>query len=694
LDFGVGFFCAYCSLVGFRCKAEARMISKFLVLSLVAVVATASEALENAAEAAYVRSTHDDTWCHNHHLGSGSTSCVQNNGCCFSSKVDKIFSMMKFDDQLASDVGPCHSCESHSDDWCAAFGTPDPSGEGDVWDNCVANSGCTFTEAKKCHSAAKDVLVTRHNCATQLADASGAYAAYSTCLKDSEEVQDAAEKACLDDRENCAELKAFCEIDANKVGQTYVECQEGFTGRQMSTYRVFLKSAKDGGCLDSYTYKPVCAKEGSEYYAAEQSDGIRHVDGVQRGQYFCVSTTGHEIPNTRRQVPLDTAGVNIDCEKYRSMADGFQCPNSMVLSSSGGVVSVNKDSDALDCTTNCASDQDCANSDRGWCCFNGCNYQCHQPVKPFTGCAQPPIDSDSQTLEDVVPNGFDHEMQVTVRCAEEFSVAPGLDTSVRLTCSHGRWLTDAGVSMPEDALECMQECPVFDISKTDVSVVDGLKMNRNDYVIEGDDNHFGATREISCVPHYGIVAGDKKSQTLTCGAGGVWSEEFDGTTPNQKRTIECSVCFDDADFRSNEGNHCSFYQSRPLQCADGAVGTSLTPQQKSCRVACRTCREAEFEFGVKDVRMSVPTKMVDGVSVKQTAKWTRKIRGYWETKTMKVKSYQEITVTKQLPLWEACKNADGNTKSATKNESGDFYCDGEGYELMGEDPNAVQAAAF
>merc|ERR1712166_1711693 len=61
----------------------------------------------------------------------------------------------------------------------------DPSGEGDVWDNCVANSGCAYTEAKKCHSSAKDVLVTRHNCATQLADASGAYAAYSTCLKDS-----------------------------------------------------------------------------------------------------------------------------------------------------------------------------------------------------------------------------------------------------------------------------------------------------------------------------------------------------------------------------------------------------------------------------------------------------------------------------------------------------------------------------
>merc|ERR1712028_178912 len=167
--------------------------------------------------------------------------------------------------------------------------------------------------------------------------------------------------------------------------------------------------------------------------------------------------------------------MGIDCNHFRDMHSGYQCPNAMVLSSSGGVVQVNKANNALDCRQDCVNDKDCGDS--GWCCFNGC--------------ADPPVKGPSKTLTAVAAEDScvllaegggckgSHEMEVIASCAPHYSVAQnkGLPESVLLTCSHGRWLTGFGEENFE--LDCEMQCKPFDIEDEDSrSVIDDLVMNR------------------------------------------------------------------------------------------------------------------------------------------------------------------------------------------------------------------------
>merc|ERR1719231_1786861 len=63
---------------------------------------------------------HTDKWCADPHLGEGPSTCIQHSGCCYDGRI-----------------GICHSCDAHSDEWCATYG-------GDDTKTCVGYAGCTF----------------------------------------------------------------------------------------------------------------------------------------------------------------------------------------------------------------------------------------------------------------------------------------------------------------------------------------------------------------------------------------------------------------------------------------------------------------------------------------------------------------------------------------------------------------------
>jgi len=68
---------------------------------------------------------HTDQWCADHHLGEGPSTCIQHSGCCYDGRI-----------------GICHSCDAHSDEWCATYG-------GEEVKTCVGYSGCTFSYEKE-----------------------------------------------------------------------------------------------------------------------------------------------------------------------------------------------------------------------------------------------------------------------------------------------------------------------------------------------------------------------------------------------------------------------------------------------------------------------------------------------------------------------------------------------------------------
>jgi len=649
------------------------MISKLLVL---ACVAAAANALEATKEAAFVKSVHDDKWCHEHHLGEGATFCKAHNGCCFSPKVELVFKGLSRADKLVSQYGPCHSCNSHENGWCAAFGVPPKATPeiGEVWDNCIANSGCTYEDGK-CLAVPPKSEIEVHNCAKQkvdAADSAGLVAAYQTCLD-----------------------AAYIVEDAEKAANALLHKNHSLPERDLPNYRLFLKSVEDGGCQDLYAYAPLCDEKDSDLYAPSQSDTIRHKNSDKvDGQYFCVDKNGHEIPNTRKQEPLDTAGINIDCVEERKRHAGYQCPNSSVLTSSGGVVEISTVS-LGDCSgqSTCQTDADC----EGWCCFDNCQYSCQTPVKPFTGCADPPVNREVGQALLTVDNAaapFRHEMQIKVACRSDFSVPLGMPSAVTLTCSHGRWLTDYGETTFD--LKCMQQCGAFNIEDTGKSVIDDLSMNDDDFIIEGDDNFFGSSRTIQCQPNYGIVAGSKnvlanKEDVLVCGADGSWGEEF----TNARRSIECSVCFDDPTFIDvSTQNSCLHYQSRSSECTHGATCTgadcaftALTPAQQNCRVACRTCRKAEMAYGIVDVISSedfnaLPSKDLNGLPIDNLKKWKQiagKIKVY---KNRTVYTMKSVTTVTSVPVSRACKSTtSGDMMLANENADGTFSCE-NGYAIM------------
>jgi len=652
------------------------MISKLVVIACLG----AASASESTKQESYVQSVHNDVWCHAHHLGMGATQCIENNGCCFSEKVNSIFQVMPIADQRALEVGPCHSCDAHTDDWCSSFGAPAADGSGEVWDNCVANSGCTYTASRGCHSSASEPLVVEHNCATYNANAkTDAYL------------------ACVDKKVIEENVAAEAAVEAACGGDE--KCVEDFDKTELPKYRLFVKSGdgsecddlepvaarecetknkKDGGCKDIYYYDAICDYDDEALFAPFQEDGMPNKDGSV-GQHFCVDQFGHEIPDSRKQFPLDTPGIGIDCVEWRRKADGYQCPNAMTLTTRGGVVVVNEDNDALDCTQHCNTDADCG---REWCCFNGCGYTCKAPVKPYAGCAAVPINHQGQTVHAVGDRSTEyspedelkHTMKLSVSCLPGHNVMPpSSPQAVELTCSHGRWLTAEGSQDYE--LKCMEQCAQFDMESTGVSLVDGLKMKSQDFIIEGDETFFGSKRTISCQPGYGVVEGNvdavkDQKEVLTCNAAAMWINARD-----TERTIECSVCFDNAEWRHPvNNNNCLFYQSRVSMCEkqdDDDMTKKYSPQQENCRVSCRTCMAMEAQFGIKETRASI-----SDVPASNKGKWFKIAKTIKKNSIRVVSEETVVEVTKQIPLTEAC--TDGST---TKRQNDDGSCDA-GFEKM------------
>lgn len=679
------------------------MMSKLIALACLSVVATAEKATKQES---YVNSVHDDKWCHSHHLGVGATQCIENNGCCFSSEVDESFQLMKVADKRKLEFGPCHSCDSHLDGWCAQWGKPDPSGKGNVWDNCVAKSGCTYTEERGCFSSADVPLVTEHDCEAYALDPEGKLDTYNQCIADAQKVEEAFNNF-------------VCTTDNGLNGfETEVECTEDWDKTTSPFYRLFIKSTKqkithdgftfDGkeeftGCKELYWYAPVCDAEDPSLFAPTQKDSIPNKESVylkggeKIGQNFCVDPYGHEIPDSRKQFPLDMPGINIDCVEWRKKANGYQCPNAMTLTTAGGVVVVNEDNNALDCTNYCNTDADCLVENylgetvrQDWCCFNGCGYTCQTPVHPYSGCAAVPTNHPGQTVHayDDIDTKFKdrehiaHKMKIQVSCLPGFDVMPLSEPQVAvLSCSHGRWLGD--MDNGEFKLPCQQQCSPFDIAETPRSMIDGLKMRKQDFVIEGDENHYSNTRTLSCVDNYGVVSGSEDAlatgtEVLTChGASGWLNADM------QPRSLECSVCYDDPDFQhSVTNNKCVYYQSRIRECepGEGDDPNVLTEQQEACRVACRTCRQMEAKFGKKEIRTKL--EFAESVPAGNQDKW-KAIRT--RIKVSKIMIEEDKTVVqkvRQIPLTEACSNG-SNTKRATKNaDTLEFECE-KGYKLMG-----------
>jgi len=67
---------------------------------------------------------HTDSWCQDHHIGEGPSTCISNSGCCYDGRI-----------------GICHSCDAHEHEWCEAYGGTDVK-------TCVGFAGCTMDYAK------------------------------------------------------------------------------------------------------------------------------------------------------------------------------------------------------------------------------------------------------------------------------------------------------------------------------------------------------------------------------------------------------------------------------------------------------------------------------------------------------------------------------------------------------------------
>jgi len=512
------------------------------------------------------------------------------------------------------DVGPCHSCDNHLSSWCAEYGVVAGSDESEATRDCISFSGCTWMAAEQvCVSSQPEAIVEEIVCETLAEDEAGELATYTSCL-----------------------------ADAGDLGK---------------------ETQQNGGCKELYFYEPQCLEYDATLYASMQGpDALGH--------YFCVDENGHEIPDTRKQRYLPDVGI--DCDKARMTSGGFQCPNAITLTTKGGVVVVNEDNDGQDCKVHCNTDTDCRSFGNGnqWCCFNGCGYQCKEPVLPLQGCAAIPTNHPGQMVH--APNDRSstieagsaqkHEMQIVLACLDGWDVIPVSEQqSLTLECKHGNWeyCDENGECGNEYSLDCQERCEEFVIEDTPRSILDDLQMRERDFKIHGTDNYFGSTRKISCAREYGVVAGSdyakrEKEETLTCIAGGVWRTEDD-----TDRTIECSVCFDDGEWRDERGNACVFYESRPLEClpGEGEDASSLTAAQEKCRVSCRTCLQAEKKFKRKEKRIDL-----EDISADNKSQWKRIRSKVLKEKTWTHTESVEVVVQTLIPASEACSNGAENVR--------------------------------
>lgn len=598
---------------------------RFVAIVCLAVVVTARPATKVAS---FVVSINTDEWCHEHHLGSGPSSCVMHNGCCFSDYVSDLF-------DNTQELGPCHSCDAHQDEWCRIYG-------GVTTDSCLALGGCTFDSTateddKKCISASPEIKSTVRLCLDDFSDTES-IASYAACCE-------AAEAAGVDIR----------------------------------------KSDVEGGCKEYYFYTPECAVEGEgRFFAATQADQ----DGIGMDGYFCVDENGHELPDSRKETDLKI--WNVDCDKMRKESVGMQCPNAITLTTKGGVVIVNDDNDAEDCTVTCNTDVDCAGED--WCCFNGCGYSCQLPIKPMSGCADVPGDGLTQGVSpvgDATEIGSTHGVQIMLTCAEGFDVVdePAGDDvdfrdpwtvpapedlqpegtkadvqEVKLECKHGHWQSMDGDRDINPLLDCNKQCGPYRVEG--ISLLDKRALRERDFVVKGDPltqerHHYHTAKvTIECPTGYGVVVGEERAkesgyEVMFCNEGN-WENQFD-----TKRSMECSVCYDayEHEWRDAKGNACLYYKSRPMECNanQGAID--------NCRVSCRSCMQAEELFKVKNT-----VESLFDVPAENRKNWNRV--GMWVPveKTRVEKQEVQVMVTVQLTMDQVC--TDGAGTNMRKPEAG------------------------
>jgi len=463
------------------------------------VIACLAAAVVATPSKSFVTSVNSDEWCHEHHLGSGAASCVKHNGCCFSDYVADIF-------DNTQDLGPCHSCTAHQNEWCSIYG-------GDSTSSCLKLGGCTYnSETEVCESAQPEAT-------SQM-------------------------RLCLDDA-----------VDGDSI-TAYGECCEAAEAAGVD----IRLSQVVGGCAELYFYLPSCAVEGAgKFFEASQADQ----DGVGMDGYFCVDKNGHELPDTRKETELKI--WNIDCEKARKDSIGYQCPNAITLTTKGGVVIVNEDATTDDCSVTCNTDADCAGED--WCCFNGCGYSCQLPVKPMSGCAEVPA-NEFQTVAGVGGEeaANHHGVEILLQCLEGFNVIPvDAPQDLMLTCKHGHWQTLDGERDFADSVNCQKSCEYYRVSGP--STVDARDLRERDYIVTGSDFFHSAQVTITCPQGYGVIAGTNRAkaeskETLTCEEG-EWLNDFDTA-----QTLECGTCYDAYEFewRDANGRDCTHYAARPMEC--------------------------------------------------------------------------------------------------------------------------------
>jgi hypothetical protein len=587
---------------------------------------------------------------------------VSNNGCCYSEAAADIVSNMEDPSNMA--FGPCHSCSLHESGWCAVFGVI-PFSETPV-DDCISQSGCTWdSENEVCLSAEPERIIEELTCA-DVANDGAAIDAFKACFARTNDIKE---------------------------------------------------------CKESYFYQPACDGSDETKYQPAQED--------LAGQQFCVDENGHEIPNTRRQIAgndlatyqnegLDTYQMlfreGVDCKKRIAKAAGKQCPNAIMLTTKGGAVILNEDHKP-NCDVTCHTDKDCGEPE--WCCFNGCGYACKKPVLPLQGCAAVPHNHDGQTIlqadqtlaydADAV---HDHEMTITLACEGGWDAMPldGPQTK-DLTCKHGNWEYCVDDICTDDFhLPCQAQCGIFNVPNA---------KHQHHYSIEGSGQSYGHTRRISCPNGYGVVGGSDEVKAngyeeVVCTAGRQWltqqaafahkhlpqvkesletlSADSDQRQAlelekaqyeaqlvgNNEATIRCDVCFDDAEWRDDDGNSCLYYQARPLECKlpDGADPELVdNTARDKCRVSCGTCILAENKYKIREKK----TRLDDN---NDPANWVYKSSKEKAMKTRTRVRQITVTVTKQYPVTEVCAQGDDKIHATFSEVDGTFVCP-EGYTLMG-----------
>jgi hypothetical protein len=201
------------------------------------------------------------------------------------------------------------------------------------------------------------------------------------------------------------------------------------------------------------------------------------------------------------------------------------------------------------------------------------------------------------------------------------------------------------------------------------------QMRTRDYVIKGNGLEHGSKRRVSCAEGFGAVEGTKdmiayNRQKIRC-VNGAW----------EPQELVCSTCFDAPSvgkfaWRDERGNDCLYYSSRPMEClkseqrteeekmADDSCkeilfdGQSTDPKtfecddaKARCRIACRTCPQAQEKYRVKAIMKSIKSINAGGVAVsgvEHPESWTRKFMKILVGHQREIKSQRRVKVAKRI----------------------------------------------